>query len=106
MSGYSNNSPDAGRMIPAYVGTPAIDTELRSFMLRVFNTMAGGLALTGVVAYVAAASGAYAGLLEPHCSGWSCCRAARPGACRRDRGSARSRVPPVRHELECLPSYP
>jgi len=60
MSGYSNNSPDAGRMIPAYVGTPAIDTELRSFMLRVFNTMAGGLALTGVVAYVAAASGAYA----------------------------------------------
>lgn len=60
MSGYSNNSPDAGRMISAYVATPAIDTELRSFMLRVFNTMAGGLALTGVVAYGAAASGAYA----------------------------------------------
>ena len=58
MSGYSNNSPDAGRIIPAYVASPAIDSELRGFMLRVFNTMAGGLALTGVVAYGAAASGA------------------------------------------------
>jgi uncharacterized protein len=62
MSGYSNNSPDAGRLIPAYVATPAIDTELRGFMLRVFNTMAGGLALTGVVAYGVAASGAYAAI--------------------------------------------
>ena len=62
MSGYSNSSPDAGRIIPAYVATPAIDTELRGFMLRVFNTMAGGLALTGVVAYGAAASGAYAAI--------------------------------------------
>ena len=60
MSGFSNNSPDAGRITPAYVATPAIDTELRGFMLRVFNTMAGGLALTGVVAYGAAASGVYA----------------------------------------------
>ena len=39
---------------------PAIDLGLRSFMLRVFNTMAGGLALTGVVAYAAASSGLYA----------------------------------------------
>jgi len=62
MSGHSNNSPDASRIIHAFVATPAIDTELRGFMLRVFNTMAGGLALTGVVAYGAAASGAYAAI--------------------------------------------
>jgi FtsH-binding integral membrane protein len=43
---------------PPYAA-PAIDVGLRSFMLRVFNTMAGGLALTGIVAYAAAASGLY-----------------------------------------------
>jgi FtsH-binding integral membrane protein len=47
-------------MVPTYVATPAIGNELRGFMLRVFNTMAGGLALTGLVAYSAAASGVYA----------------------------------------------
>jgi uncharacterized protein len=37
----------------------AIDAGLRAYMLRVYNYMAGGLLLTGVVAYVAAASGFY-----------------------------------------------
>ena len=38
-----------------------IDVGLRDYMLRVYNYMASGLALTGIVAYVAAASGFYAG---------------------------------------------
>jgi FtsH-binding integral membrane protein len=63
MSGYSNNSRGAGRIIPAYAAAvPPIDRELRGFMLRVFNTMAGGLAVTGFVAYVSAVSGIYAAI--------------------------------------------
>jgi uncharacterized protein len=42
---------------PTQVG---IDVGLRDYMLRVYNYMAGGLALTGVVAYWAAWSGVYA----------------------------------------------
>ena len=60
MSLYSNN-PD-GRLYQPYAVAPAIDLELRSFMLRVFNTMAGGLALTGIVAYSAVSSGLYAAI--------------------------------------------
>ena len=37
----------------------AIDVGLREYMLRVYNYMASGLALTGIVAYVAAYSGFY-----------------------------------------------
>jgi FtsH-binding integral membrane protein len=37
----------------------AIDEGLRAYMLRVYNYMASGLALTGIVAYVAAFSGFY-----------------------------------------------
>jgi FtsH-binding integral membrane protein len=37
----------------------AIDPGLRAYMLRVYNYMAGGLALTGIIAYVAASSGFY-----------------------------------------------
>jgi uncharacterized protein len=36
-----------------------IDVGLREYMLRIYNYMASGLALTGIVAYVAAASGFY-----------------------------------------------
>jgi uncharacterized protein len=36
-----------------------IDVGLRQYMLRVYNYMAGGLALTGLVAYFAVASGFY-----------------------------------------------
>ena len=39
-----------------------IDVGLRQYMLRVYTYMAGGLALTGIVAYVAAASGIYVAL--------------------------------------------
>jgi uncharacterized protein len=41
------------------VSAAEIDVGLRDYMLRVYNYMAGGLALTGIVAYVGAASGFY-----------------------------------------------
>jgi len=40
-------------------GAEAIDLGLRRYMLRVYNFMAGGLGLTGLVAYAAVASGFY-----------------------------------------------
>jgi uncharacterized protein len=43
----------------AAVPQAEVDVGLREFMLRVYNYMAGGLALTGIVAYAAAASGFY-----------------------------------------------
>jgi uncharacterized protein len=48
----------------AYSGVSAaeIDVGLRDYMLRVYNYMASGLALTGIVAYVAAYSGFYASI--------------------------------------------
>ena len=39
-----------------------IDVGLREYMLRVYNYMASGLALTGIVAYLAAESGFYASI--------------------------------------------
>ncbi|MBV9861371.1 MAG: Bax inhibitor-1/YccA family protein [Alphaproteobacteria bacterium] len=39
-----------------------IDVGLRDYMLRIYNYMASGLALTGIVAYVAAYSGFYASI--------------------------------------------
>jgi len=39
-----------------------IDVGLRDYMLRIYNYMASGLALTGIVAYVSAASGFYASI--------------------------------------------
>src|SRR5271166_1227182 len=47
------------RTADAQVG---IDVGLREYMLRVYNYMASGLALTGIVAYVAAFSGFYASI--------------------------------------------
>ena len=47
------------RSADAQVG---IDVGLRDYMLRVYNYMASGLGLTGIVAYVAAYSGFYASI--------------------------------------------
>jgi uncharacterized protein len=44
------------------IAAPAVDVGLRAYMLRVYNYMAAGLALTGAVAYFGAASGFYASL--------------------------------------------
>ncbi len=41
-----------------------IDVGLRHYMLRVYNYMAGGLTLTGIVAYSAVASGLYQAILQ------------------------------------------
>jgi FtsH-binding integral membrane protein len=43
-------------------GAPQVDIDvgLRDYMLRIYNYMASGLALTGIVAYVFASSGLYA----------------------------------------------
>jgi len=40
-------------------GSLGVDVGLRQYMLNVYNYMAGGLALTGIVAYFAASSGLY-----------------------------------------------
>jgi len=47
---------------PAVGAQVDIDVGLRDYMLRIYNYMASGLALTGIVAYVAAASGFYASI--------------------------------------------
>jgi uncharacterized protein len=60
MSYYDYNprrTPD-GMATPPWVGAQ-IDAGLRAYMQRVYNYMGGGLAVTGIVAYAAAASGFY-----------------------------------------------
>src|SRR5262245_38282446 len=49
--------------VPAAAGHQAdIDVGLRNYMLRVYNYMASGLALTGIVALIFAQSGLYVSL--------------------------------------------
>ena len=50
------------RVFTRTVDQAAIDQGLRAYMLRVYNYMASGLALTGIVAYLAAVSGVYASI--------------------------------------------
>src|SRR5690348_9571233 len=54
-------SYDSGDRWTARATMPQVDIDvgLRQYMLSVYNYMAGGLALTGVVAYFAASSGFY-----------------------------------------------
>ena len=47
---------EQGRVVTRPVDRAAIDEGLRSYMLRVYNYMASGLALTGIVAYLVAQS--------------------------------------------------
>src|SRR6202165_4456060 len=60
MSYYDSNARRTSRGMdaPLWVGAQ-IDAGLRAHMQRVYGYMAGGLALTGIVAYAAAASGFY-----------------------------------------------
>jgi uncharacterized protein len=65
MTAFSPDPRNAERMQPIFRPAQtgqAMDLTLRGFMLRVFNTMAGGLTLTGLVAYAAATSGVYAAI--------------------------------------------
>jgi len=45
--------------VPSAAGQADIDVGLRDYMLRIYNYMASGLALTGIVAYFFASSGLY-----------------------------------------------
>src|ERR1700716_4195075 len=60
MSYYNsgNRRSSYGMGVPPSVSAQ-IDAGLRAYMQRVYSYMAGGLALTGIVAYVAASSGFY-----------------------------------------------
>src|SRR6266404_6159116 len=61
MSHYDPNAPRTSQGMadtPSWVGA-RIDAGLRAHMQRVYGYMAGGLVLTGIVAYAAAASGFY-----------------------------------------------
>lgn len=59
MSYDSNNRWSASANANTAIPQVGIDVGLRNYMLRVYNYMAGGLAITGVIAYFAAASGLY-----------------------------------------------
>src|ERR1051325_6386561 len=49
---------------PAVGARVDIDVGLRDYMLRIYNYMASGLALTGIVAYFFASSGLYRELAQ------------------------------------------
>jgi hypothetical protein len=51
-------------MAPPWSAGAQIDAGLRAHMQRVYGYMAGGLVLTGIVAYVAAASGFYQSIAD------------------------------------------
>jgi hypothetical protein len=55
---YDSQRPWAARR-GGYAGQGEFDLGLRQYMLRVYNYMAAGLAVTGIVAYLAADSGIY-----------------------------------------------
>jgi FtsH-binding integral membrane protein len=55
---YDPRRPSPGIATPPWAGA-RIDAGLRAHMQRVYGYMAGGLVLTGIVAYAAAASGFY-----------------------------------------------
>ncbi|MCK8784012.1 Bax inhibitor-1/YccA family protein [Roseomonas sp. NAR14] len=58
---YTQGTP-AGWGRPAAADAAAIDVGLRAYMLRVYNWMASGLALTGIVAYLIASQPAITAL--------------------------------------------
>ena len=51
------------RMSPATASAAEIDVGLREYMLRVYNYMASGLALTGIIAYLSATTPAILNML-------------------------------------------
>jgi FtsH-binding integral membrane protein len=59
----SDDFPHASRMDRAPSAAPEVDVGLRQYLLGVYNYMAGGLALTGLVAYLGATSGFYASIV-------------------------------------------
>ena len=60
----TNTAPRSTEIVTARMSQAAIDAGLRQFMISVYNYMASGLALTGIVAYGAAETGLYASLID------------------------------------------
>lgn len=60
----TNPAPRSTEIVTARMSQAAIDAGLRQFMISVYNYMASGLALTGIVAYGAAETGLYASLIN------------------------------------------
>lgn len=48
-----------------WLSTREFDLGLHQYLLGVYNCMAGGLALTGLIAYAAAITGLYQALMGP-----------------------------------------
>jgi hypothetical protein len=67
----SNPASGSTEPLSAKISRAEIDIGLRRFMLGVYNYMASGLALTGIVAYIAAESGLYASLVETPLLFWA-----------------------------------
>jgi len=57
--------------LTARMSRAEIDAGLRQFMISVYNYMASGLALTGVIAYVAAETGLYESLIKTPLLFWA-----------------------------------
>ena len=60
----TNPAPRSTEIVTARMSQAAIDAGLRQFMISVYNYMASGLTLTGIVAYGAAETGLYASLID------------------------------------------
>jgi FtsH-binding integral membrane protein len=60
----TNPAPRSTEIVTARMSQAAIDAGLRQFTISVYNYMASGLALTGIVAYGAAETGLYASLID------------------------------------------
>ncbi len=60
----TNPAPRSTEIVTARMSQAAIDAGLRQFVISVYNYMASGLALTGIVAYAAAETGLYASLID------------------------------------------
>jgi uncharacterized protein len=60
----TNPAPRSTEIVTARMSQAAIDAGLRQFMISVYNYMASGLALTGIVAYGAAETDLYASLID------------------------------------------
>jgi uncharacterized protein len=67
----SNPASRSTQIVATKLSRADIDIGLRQFMISVYNYMASGLALTGVVAYGAAETGLYASLTNTPLLFWS-----------------------------------
>jgi FtsH-binding integral membrane protein len=67
----ANNTISFSQPLSTTASRAEIDVGMRQFLIRVYNYMASGLALTGLVAYGAAESGLYAWLVQTPLLFWA-----------------------------------